>query len=104
MRAESGKDYFFHCNGKLTIYTVVLWQISHFECSSTSIKNFPSSRFQQTEYTFDESCFSAAIRTDDAQKVPVVNGEVYVAQYRAAVIAGTEILYFNKRRTHLFTA
>ena len=41
--------------------------------------DFSGCRFQQTEDTLDECCLTASVRTDDAQKVPVVNGEVYVA-------------------------
>ena len=59
--------------------------------------DFSGSRFQQTEDALDQCRLAASVRTDDAQKVPFVNVQVYVVEYSTTVVSGSKVLYFDNR-------
>ena len=102
LTAEPRQNNFFDGDRELAVYAVVLGQVAHSElgiarCAGRCESYFTGNGFEQSQNAFDKSGLTATVRTDNAQKIPVVNGKVYVAKHCATVVSGIEVSYFNNR-------
>ena len=101
--AEAREDDFLDGDGKLTVDGCVLGQVADGKRRLSVGRALrmegdgAALRLQQAEDALDECGLTTSVGADDSQKVAVVDGEVYVAQHGAAVVAGVEVLYFDER-------
>lgn len=106
LAAQSRQDNFFHGDGELAVDAAVLRQIAHREFGTGSrcfaarsaagtVAYLSGSGFQQAENALYQRSLSTAVRSDDAEEITVVDGEVHVAKHGSSVVAGAEVFYFD---------